>query len=204
MENIHKLVLYINKESFINKDNISTVIFGITDYINNEYRPSFDDNQETQNKKDNYISTLNSLKYNYENHFDFIDTLSSYDNSLYIIQSYCEYTTDKSSYAYRNEREYINCNFLDNILEVLIPEVTYLQYKKLISKLENNKIEYTQHGYYGEKCDYIFYKINLYDFINLLKDTNKLVDNSIVENQLSLFEEKYSSNNIKSSIRKMK
>lgn len=60
-------------------------------------------------------------------------------------------------YSYQNEPPSDRFKVLDLVLEVLRPNVTYLQYKQIESMVQNN--EDTSRDYYGNsseyKCEYI-------------------------------------------------
>jgi hypothetical protein len=62
---------------------------------------------------------------------------------------------------------------MDQILEMIWPTVTYLQYKKLVREAEVKTEGYTQNEYYGNSTNYVYMTVKLgklYDAIQLLSE----------------------------------
>jgi hypothetical protein len=80
---------------------------------------------------------------------------------------------DDNHYAVEGESE-PEFTDLDNILNEICPNITYLQYKKLISKVIKEEDSYTQIEYYGNSTIYSYKTILLKDLYDALKELNIL------------------------------
>jgi hypothetical protein len=79
---------------------------------------------------------------------------------------------DDGHYAAEGESE-PEFTDLDNILNEICPNITYLQYKKLISKVIKED-SYTQHEYYGNSSNYSYKTVLLKDLYDALKELDLL------------------------------
>lgn len=73
--------------------------------------------------------------------------------------------------------------YLDKVLEVIAPDVTYLTYRKIEKNLIQ-KTEYVKREYYGNDDRYYVELIVVKDLINMLKEKNALVSDEKIQQLL--------------------
>jgi hypothetical protein len=79
---------------------------------------------------------------------------------------------EDNHYATRGESE-PEFTSLDNILDEICPNITYLQYKKLITKVIEED-SYIQNEYYGNSSHYSYKTVLLKDLYDTLKELSLL------------------------------
>lgn len=87
-------------------------------------------------------------------------------------------------------------NYLDNILEIIAPELTYLTYRK-IDKNIIKKSQYTKHEYYGNSDVYHVELIPIKELVETLNDKKVLISQDSVGKLLT----KYQDNNNKKTLK---
>lgn len=83
----------------------------------------------------------------------------------------------------------LDSDYLDKVLEVISPEVTYLTYRK-IEKSIIKTMEYTKHEYYGNNDIYYVQLIPIADLVSMLAEKNTLVSSEDIEIQTSTLTQK--------------
>lgn len=86
--------------------------------------------------------------------------------------------------------------YLDKVLEVIAPEVTYLTYRKIEKNLIQ-KTEYVKREYYGNDDRYHVELIVVKDLIDVLKEKNALIDNEKVEQLITQYQSETNAKKLK-------
>lgn len=71
-------------------------------------------------------------------------------------------------------------DYLDKVLEVIAPEVTYLTYRKIEKSIIQN-MEYTKHEYYGNNDVYHVQLIPIKELVSMLEDKKVLISKDSVD-----------------------
>lgn len=76
--------------------------------------------------------------------------------------------------------------YLDKVLEVIAPDVTYLTYRKIEKNLIH-KTEYVKREYYGNDDRYYVELVVVKDLVQILKEKNTLIDNDKIDQLIADF-----------------
>lgn len=91
----------------------------------------------------------------------------------------------ESSYEAESDVNLDN-DYLDKVLEIISPEVTYLTYRK-IEKSIIQTMEYTKHEYYGNNDVYQVQLIPVKELVLMLEEKNILVSQEEIDKQILEF-----------------
>lgn len=100
-----------------------------------------------------------------------------------------------SSYEPEDNINFDN-EYLDKVLEIVAPEVTYLTYRK-IEKTLIEKTEYVKREYYGNDDRYHVELIFVKDLIEVLRDKKSLIDSDKVEQLMNDYQSQDNTKKVK-------
>lgn len=200
MENVEKLIKLIFKEHLESSKHFQydhteiDILRASVSKLNFEYKKlDFEINNPNQWFRE---------KENFQFFYDSNKSLNDLLDSGYI--GFCTRTGGHSggscfggepSYEKENDPEMDN-DYLDKILEVIAPDVTYLTYRK-IEKNILIRTEYTKHEYYGNNDIYYVHLIPIKPLIEILQDKKFIISNDSINQFIIDFETKLNKKKLK-------
>lgn len=193
MENIQKLIHLVFRDHIKNDESFNYSYNDLDVLLASVCKVEFEKNNPNQwfSERDSFTPLYDSEK-----------SLTQLLNSGYI--GYCVKTGENSGgscfggeASYQSEDNYqLNNDYLDRVLEIISPEITYLTYRK-IEKNIIKKMEYTQHEYYGNNTIYNVQLIAIVPFIKILQEKNCLLSSDKIDQLLVEMETKFLKKKIK-------